>query len=123
MCTLHRPEGQPFKIISPEFLHIADRSFFLLPFAVQTDLETAAKPIWSADDRNNWLAGLRDEHSQPAKNGILSARDQLVKAWNVWIAEQYGDDEGGGGGGGGGAVGGSGDSGGARCTTPTLDSA
>ena len=40
--VLYSPNGAELKIVSPQLLHIADRSFYLGPFANQRDLDAGA---------------------------------------------------------------------------------
>ena len=61
-----------------------DRSLWQLPFAIKTDLETAAKAAdISLKARSDFLKVLLAEHEQP------QARADLKERWTQWIGTRY----------------------------------
>ena len=87
------PTGSQLKIVSSSLLHIADRSFYLGPFANQRDLDAGAdmRGRYPPEERTQFLEMLLNEHDTPAKTYVSSARQQLEDLWPKWIAGKYGD--------------------------------
>lgn len=86
-AALCRPDGRLIQLLSPNVLHIMDRSLWLLPFAIRSDLETAAKVAdVSLKARSDFLNELLAEHGRP------SARAELKELWKQWIKTHYPDD-------------------------------
>ena len=86
-AVLCRPDGGVIHLLSPKVLHIMDRSLWLLPFAIRSDLETAAKVAdVSIKARADFLNELLAEHERP------NARAELKALWKQWIETNYPDE-------------------------------
>ena len=90
--VLYSPNGAELKIVSPQLLHIADRSFYLGPFANQRDLDAGADSTGRHPValRVHVLDELLNDHDAPAKGQVASARQQLETLWQLWITDQHG---------------------------------
>ena len=76
--------GGNLRLLTPQVLHIMDRSLWMLPFATPTDLESAAKKVDVAvSTRNSFLAGLLAEHERDDAPG------KLKDLWASWIRRKY----------------------------------
>jgi hypothetical protein len=91
--VLDSPDGSELKIISSQLLHIADRSFYLGPFANQRELDAGADSTGRhpADRRIHFLNEMLSDHDAPAKGTVASARQQLETHWLKYLAAKHRD--------------------------------
>ena len=65
--ALKRPDGSDQLILLPQMLHILDKFFWLLPFAIRSDATTAINNAGaSLTPRLGYLNGLLAEQEPPA---------------------------------------------------------
>ncbi len=84
--ALNRPDGSDLLILSPHMLHILDKCFWCLPFAIRSDVVTAIKNAGaSLAMRLGFLNALLAEHAPPP------ARAELKRLWAQWIEKTYED--------------------------------
>ena len=90
--ALNRPDGSDVLILSPQMLHILDKCFWLLPFAIRSDATTAITNAGASlavlAPRLGFLNGLLAELELPA------AREELKRLWTKWIEKTYYDRDG-----------------------------
>ena len=80
-----RSDGTKIKFLSANTLHIIDRTMWLLPFVIKTNLDiTAQKADVCMETRNAFLEKLLNEHSQPG------SEEQLKTLWGKWVDTNYG---------------------------------
>lgn len=93
--VLYSPNDGELKIVSSKLLHIADRSFYLGPFANQRDLDAGADTTGRhpAEHRSAFLIQLLNDHDTPAKGLVSSARQQLETLWPQWVRGRYGTED------------------------------